>query len=172
MSSFPHRVCSSLMLEELETGPSYPDITRILLSLSCRVFLLIRLRRVKSCECGMARIWRALLSMTTEDGSAVMFLLSTSDKSWQAFSYKFQADFLKWFMYFSLSRCNNFKRVELFLMTFSIWDIDFLIKSLGGKVKTQTGNLESCIATVFELVIIWKYSVVHHKVDKEMIFFC
>lgn len=38
----------------------------------------------------MARTWRALLRMTTEDGSVVMFLASTSDKSWQAFSNKFQ----------------------------------------------------------------------------------
>lgn len=87
MTLFHRRVCSSRMLEELETGPSYPDITRILLRLSCRAFLLTRSLQAKSCACGMGRILRASLSKTMEDGSAVMFMPSISNKTWPVFSY-------------------------------------------------------------------------------------
>ena len=64
----------------------------------------------------MGRILRASLNTTMEDGSAVMFMPSTSNKSWQGFSYK--------------------QSLRQFL-----WNNDIIFRCLVGAIKEFKGSM-------------------------------
>ena len=96
MPSWCRQTSFSRIVGVLESGPSYPDITHFPPRLSCRVLLLTRWARAKSCDCGMVRIWWPTLNTTMEDWSAVMFMFCTSDNN----AGKFQEDFPKWSVFF------------------------------------------------------------------------